>query len=281
VLYQTNILPKQQIFKYTKQKNQGILMNNSRLTIITPVLNSIQFIEKCILNVIEQNCSDQLEHLIIDAGSTDGTLEVIKSYAEKFAHIRYISEPDNGQSDAMNKGIKLANNSIISFLNADDVYYPFTLRRVIHLFKSKPGLEFISGNCKVVSQDGDLIYLNRPKRIKAYHLFSYTEAFPVNPVAYFYKKEIHNKTGLYNTDDHHTMDYDFILKASLVTNIIYFNEDWGYAMYHDGSKTQQDLANNQMFEKKKKTFETNYANAPANVKIKAAIYKALKKLKIK
>jgi glycosyltransferase involved in cell wall biosynthesis len=256
-------------------------MSNPKLTIITPVFNSIQFIEKCIINVIEQNCTDQIEHLIIDAGSTDGTLEVIKKYAEKNKHIHYISEPDKGQSDAMNKGINLAKGSIISFLNADDVYYPFTLRRVLYLFKSKPGLEFITGNCKVVSQDGDLIYLNRPKRVKAYHLFSYTEAFPVNPVAYFYKKEIHNKTGLYNTDDHHTMDYDFILKASLVTNIIYFNEDWGYAMYHDGSKTQQDLANNLMFEKKRKTFELNYNNAPLAVKVKAAFYKTLKTLKIK
>lgn len=251
------------------------------LSIITPVFNSVGFIEKCLNNVIEQNGGDAVEHIIVDGGSTDGTVDVIRHYAKKYTHIRFISEPDKGQSHAMNKGIKLANGSIISFLNADDVYYPFTLRRVLHLFENKADLEFITGNCKVVSQKGDLIYLNRPKRVKAYHLFSYTEAFPVNPVAYFYKKEIHKKTGLYNTDDHHTMDYDFILKASLVTNIIYFNEDWGYAMYHDGSKTQQDLSNNLMFEKKRKTFELNYKNAPLSIKIKAAIYKLLKNLKIK
>jgi len=252
-----------------------------RLTIITPVYNSIQFIEKCILNIIEQNCGEQTEHLIMDAGSTDGTLQVIKEYAARYPHIRFVSEPDKGQSDAMNKGIVLAKGEIISFLNADDAYFPFVLRRILHLFDTKTHLEFITGNCKVISNEGDLIYLNRPQRVKAYHLYSYTEAFPVNPAAYFYKKAIHTRAGMYDIDDHYTMDYDFILRAALITDIIYFNEDWGYAVYHDGSKTQQDLANDVMFEKKRKTFERNYSKAPFSITAKAKIYQLLKRLGIK
>lgn len=252
-----------------------------KLSIITPVYNSIAFIEKCINNVIDQNCDEDLEHLIIDAGSTDGTLDIIKSYADKYPHIRYLSEPDNGQSDAMNKGIKLAKGEIISFLNADDAYYPFTLRRILQIFKERKNIDFITGNCKVLSREGDLIYLNRPKRVQAYHLFSYSEAFPVNPVAYFYKKAIHDKAGFYDESDHNTMDYDFILRASLVTNIVYYNEDWGYAIYHDGSKTQQDLANNVMFEKKRKTFERNYSLAPESVRLKAKLFFLAKKFNLK
>lgn len=76
------------------------------LSIITPVFNGKRFIEFCIKNVSEQNCPDA-EHIIVDGGSTDGTVEIVKSYADKYPHIRWISKKDRGQSDAMNKGMLL------------------------------------------------------------------------------------------------------------------------------------------------------------------------------
>jgi glycosyltransferase involved in cell wall biosynthesis len=86
---------------------------------MTPVYNGQRFIEFCIKNVIDQHCS-HAEHIIVDGGSTDGTVEIIKSYAEKYPHIRWISEKDNGQSDAMNKGISMAKGEILGVLNVDD-----------------------------------------------------------------------------------------------------------------------------------------------------------------
>ena len=90
------------------------------LSIITPVFNGIRFIESCIINVIEQKCPN-LEHIIVDGGSTDGTVEIITSYAERYEHIKWVSEKDHGQSDAMNKGIAKALGSILGFLNVDDM----------------------------------------------------------------------------------------------------------------------------------------------------------------
>ncbi len=249
-----------------------------KLSVITPVFNSVQFIESCILNVIAQKCPS-VEHLIIDGGSTDGTLEIISKYAEKYPHIHWISEKDKGQSDAMNKGIKMAQAEVISFLNADDAYFPFTLNRIIYLFDKNPTLNFITGNCKLFDLEGNLIYINRPQRVKSYHLFSYSEPFPINPAAYFYKRSIHEQVGYYTVENHYTMDYEFILKACISINIVYFNEDWGYAVYHENSKTVQDIEKNNMQKRKLETFESIYKQLPFQVKLLSALYKSFKTLK--
>jgi glycosyltransferase involved in cell wall biosynthesis len=247
------------------------------LTIITPVYNSRNFIEKCIQNVIDQKCV-YIEHLIIDALSDDGTKEIIEEYASKYDHIRFISERDNGQSDAMNKGIQMAQGNIISFLNADDGYYPYTLNRIVSIFEKNYNLSFIAGNCKLFDDQGNLIYFNRPQRLRSYHLFSNLLPFPINPAAYFYKKHIHDEIGFYDENDHYTMDYDFLLRCSRKINMIYFNEEWGYAIYHEGSKTQQKIIENLMASKKNETYWRNYNLLPRSVKIKSKLYRLYKRL---
>jgi len=253
-------------------------MEHYKLSVITPVYNSIQFIEKCIRNVISQDCPF-VEHIIMDAGSTDGTLDVIKKYAQLHSHIKFVSERDSGQSEAMNKGMKLASAEVISFLNADDGYFDFTLKRVLNLFDNNSSLNFITGNLKVYDLKGELIYLNRPQRIKAYHLFSYTETFPINPAAYFYKKSIHERVGDYTVENHNNMDYEFILKASLCSNLVYFNEDWGYAIHHENAKTVRDMEDSIMFDLKLKTFKKIYSTVPLKVKAMATLYKVYKKIR--
>ena len=246
-----------------------------KLSIITPVYNSKYFIETCILNVVDQKCP-YAEHIIVDGGSTAGTIEIIKKYAKQYSHIRWISEKDKGQSDAMNKGIGMAKGEIINFLNADDGYFAFTLNRVVSLFDKNPKLFFISGNCKLLDLNGNLIYINRPQRIKPYHLFSYTEPFPINPVAYFYKKVIHNNIGLYNIENRHNMDYEFILKACLNYNLIYFNEDWGYMLHHDMAITAKDTLSNQLELRKRSVFDTIYKDCSFKIKLLAGLYKFYK-----
>lgn len=249
-----------------------------QLSIITPTYNSIVFIEKCLQNVIEQDC-DLVEHIIIDGGSTDGTLAILKKYAANYNHIRWVSESDNGQSSAMNKGIDKAKSDCISFLNVDDLYFPFILKRICSLFNDDSSLSFVVGNCKVVNTEGQLLYINRPKRIKDYHLFSYKEPFPINPCAYFYKKSIHNVVGLYNEENHYNMDYEFILRASLYFNLQYFEEDWGVMLHHEDAKTAQDFSNGQLLKRKRNVFDKVYSEATWSIKIKASLYKLLKKVK--
>jgi glycosyltransferase involved in cell wall biosynthesis len=177
-------------------------------SIITPVFNSVGYIKACLENVIEQNVSS-VEHLIMDGGSTDGTLEIIRDYAEKFPHIQWVSEKDKGQSDAMNKGIKLAKGEYLSFLNVDDSYECGTLEFVFSLLKIKKH-NFIVGNCDVRDNNGVLIYTSKPKENTIFSCY-FKQTYPINPVCYFYKKEIHDKIGYYNLENHFAMDLEFIL----------------------------------------------------------------------
>ena len=94
-------------------------MNYPKISIVTPSFNHAQFLEETILSVISQNYPD-LEYIIIDGGSTDGSVEIIKKYEQYLTY--WISEPDNGQSDALNKGFTRATGDIYGWLNSDDLY---------------------------------------------------------------------------------------------------------------------------------------------------------------
>lgn len=211
------------------------------ISVITPVYNGEKFIESCLQAVINQNCIS-VEHIIVDGGSRDRTIDIVKKYAENYPHIRWISEKDQGQSDAMNKGIQLAKGEILNFLNVDDYYEPNVLNRVLELFQNLPEPSFLVGNCNVWDDSGKLKKLNRPKKLKLTDLLLGAEInpHPINPSAYFYHASLHQKVGLYKIDQHYTMDVDFILRAAQVAHMQYVNETWGNYREITGTKTVID-----------------------------------------
>ena len=216
------------------------------ISVITPVYNGERFIESCIRVVIEQACSN-VEHIIIDGSSTDRTVEIIKQYAENYPHIRWISEKDKGQSDAMNKGIAMANGEITAILNVDDFYEPNVLNCVSEIFKSLPLPSLLVANCNVWS-DGDVLdFVNKPAKLNLSDLllgFSVNQ-FPLNPSAYFYHTCLHEKIGLYKIDEHYVMDVDFLFRAIQVATVKYVNETWGNYRKIEGTKTVRDSINGQ------------------------------------
>jgi glycosyltransferase involved in cell wall biosynthesis len=213
-----------------------------KISVITPVFQGEKYIEECILNVIRQK-DTCIEHIIIDGGSHDRTLEIIKKYAEKYSHIKWNSESDNGQSDAMNKGISLAKGSIIGFLNVDDYYEPHTLHRVMEFFNELPEPSFLVGNCNIWDENNQILAVNRPNNLDFQDLLIGTEIFmfPINPSAYFYHKSLHEIIGLYDINDNFSMDLDFILRAVQVANVIYVDELFGNFRLIPGTKTYEDL----------------------------------------
>lgn len=208
------------------------------ISIITPVYNGERFIEFCIKNVIEQNCTD-VEHIIIDGCSTDRTVEIIRKYAENHTHIRWVSEKDKGQSDAMNKGIAMARGEIIGVLNVDDYYEPNVLCRILEIFKTLPEPSLLVGNCNVWDNEGKLWFVSKPNKISLTNLLleRYMEAFPMNPSGYFYHASLHKKIGLYKVEEHYGMDLDFIIRAVQTANVKYVNETCGNYRYLEGTKT--------------------------------------------
>jgi glycosyltransferase involved in cell wall biosynthesis len=159
--------------------------------------------------VTQQGYPD-FEHIVIDGGSTDGTLDVL----HKHRHLRWISEPDRGQSDAMNKGFELAKGNIITYLNADDYFLPFAFQSVSRAVAK--GEEFIVGRVEVLRENGSK-YINDPK-VELSEMFRWwnPDAYCYNSAGYFYSRKIQEEVGLFNVHDHYTMDYEFLLKASQI-----------------------------------------------------------------
>ncbi|MBD2778472.1 glycosyltransferase family 2 protein [Iningainema tapete] len=208
------------------------------LSVITPVYNGERFIENCIKVVIEQKCFD-VEHIIVDGASKDRTVEIIKQYANQYPHIRWISEQDQGQSDAMNKGIAMAKGEILGILNVDDYYEPNLLNKVLELFKDLPVPSILMGNCNVWNASGELIAVYKPVNFKLSNILVGLNEnnFPTNPSAYFYHTSLHQQVGLYKVDEHYAMDLDFLLKAVQVATVKYVDETWGNWMKIEGTKT--------------------------------------------
>lgn len=213
------------------------------ISIITPVLNGERFIESCIKNVIHQNCPSA-QHIIIDGGSTDSTVSIIQAYAGRYPHLRWISEKDRGQSDAMNRGVALAQGGILGFLNVDDYYEIGALQRMSDLFRTLPEPSLLVGNCNVWGDDEVLLGVNKPSRLRMADLLIGDEArypFPVNPSAYFYHKTLHEKIGLYDTEEQYAMDIDFLLRAIPHVHVVHLDEVLGNYRLIRGTKTFADM----------------------------------------
>lgn len=117
-------------------------MEYPKITIVTPVFNQVQLIEQTILSVLDQNYPN-LEYIIIDGGSTDGTVDIIRKHESKLAY--WVSEPDNGMYDAIQKGFNHSTGEIMAWLNADDMYHRGALFSIAEIFQTFPNVEWIEG----------------------------------------------------------------------------------------------------------------------------------------
>lgn len=212
------------------------------LSILTPVYNGEKYIENCLSNVLAQDCS-RAEHIIIDGGSMDSSLDLARHFPQKHPHIRWISEPDRGQSDALNKGIAIARGRILGILNVDDTYEPGVLNRVLGLFDGLLEPALLVGNCNVWDNHRQLMLVNKPKKLALGKLLlgQNVNPFPVNPSAYFYHKALHGVIGPYDVDEHYVMDLDFLLRAVQTAHVYYFDEVWGNFNLHSQTKTYLDM----------------------------------------
>lgn len=203
-----------------------------KISIITPSYNSGDYIERAIESVLAQNCDDW-EHLIIDGGSTDGTLNILQRYP----HLRYISEPDGGQADAMNKGFRMSTGDIIVYLNADDYFFKGAFNAVLEEFSK--GAKFVVGNVLVKSTRLNAEFLNIPRTTLRGMLRHWEpNAFSHNPVGYFYRKEVQEACP-FNTENYSTMDIEFLLDAAAKFSFTKIEYTLGCFMDGLNTKTHQ------------------------------------------
>lgn len=183
-----------------------------KISIITPSLNQGRFIERTIKSVLEQNYPD-LEYIVIDGGSTDNTIEILKKYEKRLI---WISEKDEGQADAINKGINLSTGDIMGYLNSDDVYENGALKRVSDFFLANPTTMWLTGRCKIIDE-GDLEIrrmVTGYKNVLLSH-YSYRVLLVTNPIsqpATFWRRAVTQEFGLFDVNEHLVMDYEYWLR---------------------------------------------------------------------
>ena len=181
--------------------------NKPLVSIITVVLNNKKFLEKSILSVLNQNYKN-IELIIIDGGSTDGTLDIIKKYKSKINFL--ISEKDNGLYDAMNKGIKNSKGSIIGILNSDDIYYSNAISTAVKYFINNRNIDFLFGG--VIKHK--LLHGYKPWKI--YWSFGFYSA---HSIGFFITRKAQMKVGYYNTKYKYSSDYDLFYRMILKKNM--------------------------------------------------------------
>jgi len=181
--------------------------NNPLFSIITVSFNSVKTIERTILSVLNQTYKN-VEYIIIDGGSTDGTVDIINKYQDKIKY--WVSEPDKGISDAFNKGILASHGYIIGIINSDDWYEENALETIIKLDKEK-NADFYIGALKywdknnVITEYPDAEYKNKIT-YRMTHL---------NHPASFFKREVYDEVGLFNLKYKYSMNRDFFVRVSL------------------------------------------------------------------
>ncbi len=176
------------------------LKNKPVITIITVVLNNKKKIDKALKSIFKQSYKN-IELIVIDGGSTDGTVNIIKKYQKKFNY--WISEKDDGIYDAINKGIKKSTGDIIGILHSDDYLYKDGISIVAKYFKNNPKIDFLFGSVKKYK----LLYGYRPWKI----FFSFG-FYSTHSVGFFIKRTSQIKLGYYNTKYKYSSDYDLFYR---------------------------------------------------------------------
>jgi glycosyltransferase involved in cell wall biosynthesis len=184
-----------------------------RITVITPSYNQGSFIEETINSVLSQNYPN-LEYIVMDGGSADGTVEILKKYSSQ---LNWISEKDRGQSHAINKGLRQATGEVIAFLNSDDVYEPGALLAVGDFFTNHPDAFWLTGWCSTINTHGQEIRKLSTLYKKFWLIWrSYKTLLVLDYVsqpATFWRREVIEKVGDFNENLHFAMDYDYSLRV--------------------------------------------------------------------
>jgi glycosyltransferase involved in cell wall biosynthesis len=182
---------------------------SQRLSIITPSYNQAAFVERTLKSVLDQDWPD-LEYIVVDGGSADGSVEIIERYAERLAW--WVSEPDAGQTDAINKGLRRATGDVIAYINSDDYYLPGAFKTAMTTLGAT-GARWIAGACRYVHSDSGVTKtVWEPRLPNSSRQWWMLGPWGVPQASTFWRRDLFDEFGLFREDMHYVFDTEFGLR---------------------------------------------------------------------
>ena len=248
--------------------NEELNKNFPLISIVTPSLNQGAYIESNIKSVLNQGYPN-FEHIIIDGGSTDDTIEIL----EKYHHLIWISEKDSGQSEAINKGFRRTKGNIIGWLNSDDCYEPDVFFTVVKELSRPQGKYVIFGDCNVIDEKGERIGYCKgrfpdPDNLMKYWGRDYTIPQP----SVFFYRDVFQDIGYLDEGLHYAMDYDYWLRISKHYQFHYVSKPIAVMRIHDRAKS---IPGDKVFEREWFRVSRKYWGSPFSISRYKSLFMAL------
>lgn len=210
-----------------------------RISLVIPSYNQAAYIEDTILSVLQQDYSN-LELIVVDAASNDGTAAILERYRDRFAVL--IQEPDNGQSEAINKGFRHASGEILGWINSDDFLLPGALRTVAELFRLHPTRDMVIGSGDVISADQQFLRHVPGRDLSADTLLGFRQDRWILQQACFWSARLWKTVGGVDESLHLLMDYDLWFRFSALTEPIVTQRKLGAMRFYPEVKTLRQSA---------------------------------------
>jgi glycosyltransferase involved in cell wall biosynthesis len=221
-------------------------VNRPRLTVITPSFNQAQYLERTLRSVLDQRYPE-LEYIVMDGGSTDGSVEILRRYDDHLSH--WVSEPDGGQSWAINRGIERATGDVIAYINSDDYYLPGAFEAALPLFED-PDVRWVAGATEYRETDGALETLWLPRRPQGSRARWIRSTWYVPQASSFWRRDVFEQFGLMRDDLNFVFDTEFGLRLALGgLQPVTFDRPLAVRYLHDQAKSADGKRFNREFRK--------------------------------
>jgi len=205
------------------------------VSIVTPSFNQGLYLEQTILSVLNQTYP-HIEYLILDGGSTDGSVEIVKKYQLQLAY--WHSRPDKGFGDAIAQGFQKSKGEILAYLNSDDLLAPDAVAKAVEVLTRRLDVVMVYGNRACIDEKGQLLYYKPSLPILARTPYIATT---ISQESCFWRREIYFKVGGINTGLRFSIDYDLFSKITLQGKVVHAGRVWGFFRKHRHSKTMTQL----------------------------------------
>jgi glycosyltransferase involved in cell wall biosynthesis len=206
------------------------------VSIITPSYNQAAYLEQTILSVLNQDYP-RIEYILVDGASTDGSVDIVKKYAGRFAY--WVSEKDGGQAEAINKGFARATGDIIAWLNSDDYYLQGAVSAAVKTFEENPDAALIYGDMLAVDGDGNTFNTLTYKQLSLEDLLCFQI---IGQPAVFMRRSALQKTSGLNLDFHFLLDHLLWIQIAMHGKILHVRQTWSAARYHAEAKNRAKAA---------------------------------------